>query len=318
LPMPTSNLAEPETGDERIHAYADRMESKLDETARFSGNVELRYSGLHLFADEAIYDLTKNTLDASGHIHLSKGSGETIVTPLLRYDLDTESGSAVDAQFAVADNAARGTAGHIQFEGRDILKLKSVRYTTCPPGQDDWILRASELTLDKASEIGTAWNARITFMHVPIFYSPYLSFPITDARKTGLLAPHAGRSSSSGFFLAVPYYFNLAPNYDDTLTLRVLEQRGTQALNEFRYLGETFSGRLNLEYLPNERTTDTDRSALFFNHTQTLTPLWSTAADIQWVSDNSYFIDLGSSATESGRTHLPRSLRLDYSGNIWR
>jgi len=165
---------------------------------------------------------------------------------------------------------------------------------------------------------GTAWNARITFMHVPIFYSPYLSFPITDARKTGLLAPHAGRSSSSGFFLAVPYYFNLAPNYDDTLTLRVLEQRGTQALNEFRYLGETFSGRLNLEYLPNERTTDTDRSALFFNHTQTLTPLWSTAADIQWVSDNSYFIDLGSSATESGRTHLPRSLRLDYSGNIWR
>jgi len=318
LPMPTSNLAEPETGDERIHAYADRMESKLDETARFSGNVELRYNGLHLFADEAIYDLTKNTLDASGHIHLSKGSGETIVTPLLRYDLDTESGSAVDAQFAVADNAARGTAGHIQFEGRDILKLKSVRYTTCPPGQDDWILRARELTLDKTSETGTAWNARITFMHVPIFYSPYLSFPITDARKTGLLAPHAGRSSSSGFFLAVPYYFNLAPNYDDTLTLRVLEQRGTQALNEFRYLGETFSGRLNLEYLPNERTTDTDRSALFFNHTQTLTPLWSTAADIQWVSDNSYFIDLGSSATESGRTHLPRSLRLDYSGNIWR
>jgi len=318
LPMPTSSLAAPEIGDERVHVYADRVESKLDESARFSGNVELLHSGLHLFADEAIYDQTNNTLDASGNIHLSKDSGDTIVTPLLRYELDTEHGSAEDAQFAIANNAARGSAARIQFEGRDVLKLKSVRYTTCPPGQDDWILRANELTLDKTNEIGTAWNARIAFMHVPIFYSPYLSFPITDARKTGLLAPHAGRSSSSGFYLTIPYYFNLAPNYDDTLTLQVLEQRGTQALNEFRYLGGTFSGTLNLEYLPSDRTTNTDRSALFFRHTQTLTPLWSTAADIQWVSDNGYFIDLGSTATESGRTHLPRSLRLDYSGSIWR
>jgi len=318
LPMPTSNLVVQEPDDERVHAYADRVDSKLDESARFSGNVELRHSGLHMFADEATYDQTKNTLDASGHIHLSKDSGETIVTPLLRYELDTERGSAEDAQFAIANNAARGTAAHIQFEGRDVLKLESVSYTTCPPGQDDWILRAKELTLDKTSEIGTAWNARVTFMHVPIFYSPYLSFPITDARKTGVLAPHAGRSSSSGFFLTVPYYFNLAPNYDDTLTLRVLEQRGTQALNEFRYLGEAFSGTLNLEYLPSDRTTNTDRSALFFKHTQALTPLWSAAADIQWVSDNGYFIDLGSTATESGLTHLPRSLRLDYGGNIWR
>jgi LPS-assembly protein len=318
LPVPTSNLAAEATDDERVHVYADRMESKLDESARFSGNVELRRNGLHLFADEAFYDQTNNMLDASGHIHLRKDSGETIVTPQLRYEMDTERGQAEDAQFAFAANAARGTAGRIQFEGRDLLKLESVRYTTCPPGQDDWFLRASELTLDKASETGTAWNASIAFMHVPIFYSPYLSFPITDARKTGVLAPHAGHSSSSGFFLSIPYYFNLAPDYDDTLTLRLLELRGTQALNEFRYLGESFSGKLETEYLPGDRTTNTDRSALFFRHTQTLSPLWSSAADIQWVSDNSYFIDLGNTTTDSGQTHLPRSLHLDYGGSIWR
>lgn len=318
LPMPDSSLTAAETDDERVHVYADRVESKLNESSRFSGNVELGRGGLRLFADEAIYNQADNTLDASGHIHLRKESGETIVTPLLRYELDTERGHAEDAQFAFAGNAARGTAGRIGFEGRDRLTLESVRYTTCPPGQDDWFLRASELTLDKASETGTAWNASIHFMQVPIFYSPYLSFPISAARKSGVLAPQFGHSSSSGFSLGVPYYFNLAPEYDDTLTLRVLELRGTQALNEFRYLGQNLSGRLDLEYLPGDRVTDTDREALFFKHAQSLSPLWSAAADIQWVSDNSYFIDLGDTAADSGQTHLPRSLRLDYGGSIWR
>jgi LPS-assembly protein len=320
LPMPVSNLALEETDDGRVHVYADRAEAKINESTRFSGNVELRGSGLHLFADEAVYNQAENTLDASGHIHLRKDSGDTIVSPRLRYELDTERGSAEDAQFVFAAGAARGKAGSIHFEGRDVLTLESVRYTTCPPEQDDWYLRASELTLDKTSETGTAWNASIHFMQVPIFYSPYMTFPITDARKTGLLAPHAGHSSNSGFFLAVPYYVNLAPNYDDTLTLRVLQKRGTQALNEFRYLGESFSGILNLEYLPGDRSTNTDREALFFRHAQSLSPLWSASTDIQWVSDNSYFIDLGSTvaAADAARTHLPRSLRLDYGGSIWR
>jgi len=318
LPMPASSLTAVETDDERVYVYADRVESKLDESARFSGNVELRRGNLHLFADEAIYNQVDNTLDANGHIYLHKDSGETVVTPLLRYDLDTERGAAEDAQFAFAAGAARGEAGRIRFEGRDALTLESVRYTTCPPGQDDWFLRASEITLDKVSEVGTAWNASISFMQVPIFYSPYLSFPLTEARKTGFLAPHIGHTSNSGFILDVPYYFNLAPNYDDTLTLRILAQRGAQALNEFRYLGRSFSGKLDIEYLPSDQVTDTDREALFFKHSQTLSPLWSASTDIQWVSDNNYFIDLGYTASDSGRTHLPRSLSLDYGGSIWR
>ncbi len=318
LPMPSSNLTAEDTDDERVHVYADRVEAKINESARFSGNVELGRGGLRLFADEATYNQAENTLDASGHIHLRKETGETIVTPLLHYEIDTENGDARDVQFAFAANAARGEAGRIRFEGRDVLKLESVYYTTCPPGQDDWYLRASELTLDKASETGTAWNARIHFMQVPIFYSPYLTFPITDARKSGLLAPHVGHSSNSGFFLNVPYYFNLAPNYDDTLTLRELGKRGPQAINEFRYLGTSFSGKLNLEYLPSDKPTNTDREALLFRHSQTLSPLWSASTDIQWVSDNSYFIDLGSTVKDAAQTHLPRSLRLDYGGGIWR
>ena len=318
ISMPASSLTEADSTDERVHVYADRVDAKLDESARFSGNVELRRGNLHLFADEVFYNQADNHLDASGHIHLRKDDGETLLAPLLRYDLDTERGYSEDAQFQFAGNAGRGAAGRIRFEGRDRLQLESVRYTTCPPGRDDWFLKAGRLTLDKAEQIGTARNASVSFMHVPIFYSPYLSFPLSDARKTGLLAPHIGHSSNSGFFLSIPYYFNLAPNYDDTLSARALEKRGLQWTNEFRYLGKDLSGNLDIEYLPNDQLTGSDRKALFWLYRHNLSSRWRLVSDVQWVSDDSYFIDLGKGASESSRTHLPRSLNLNYAGNIWR
>jgi LPS-assembly protein len=318
LPMPESSLTPEETSDERVHVYADRIESTLNETTRFSGNVEFGRGGLRLFADEAIYNQTDNSLDASGHIYLHKESGEAVVSPQLRYQIDTQSGVAEDAQFELAGNTARGSAKSIHFEGRDVLTLESLRYTPCPPGQDDWFLKAADLTLDKASETGTAHNAVIEFMQVPIFYSPYLSFPLSDARKSGVLAPRIGQTTNTGFFVAVPYYFDIAPNYDDTLTARAMSKRGLQAVNEFRYLGSSYSGKLDLEFLPNDRETNTDREAVYFRHSQGLSPLWNTSADIAWVSDQTYLTDLGTGPTQSSITALPSNLRLDYGGRIWR
>lgn len=319
LSMPASSSLTPEDSeDERVHVYADRVDATLEESARFIGNVELRRGNLHLFADEVFYNQVDNHLDAKGHIHLRKDDGETLLAPVLRYDLDTERGYSEDTEFQFAGTAGRGAAGRIHFEGRDRLQLESVRYTTCPPGRDDWFLKAGRLTLDKTEQIGTARNASVTFMHVPIFYSPYLSFPLTDARKTGLLSPHIGHSSNSGFFISIPYYFNLAPNYDDTLTARLLEKRGVQFTNEFRYLGRNNSGSLDVEYLPNDRITNTDRQALFFLHRHDLSPRWSLTSDVQWVSDTDYFIDLARGSPDASRTHLPRLLSLNYAGNIWR
>jgi len=318
LPMPESTLTSEETSDERVHVYADRIESTLNESTRFSGNVELGRGGLRLFADEAIYNQMDNSLDASGHIFLHKQSGETVVSPQLRYEIDTERGVAEDAQFAFAENAARGNAKSIRFEGRDVLKFESVRYTPCPPGRDDWFLKAGDLTIDKASQAGTAHNAVIEFMQVPIFYSPYFSFPLTEERKSGFLAPRIGQATNTGFSLILPYYFNIAPNYDDTLTARAMSKRGLQAVNEFRYLGSSYSGKFDVEYLPNDRETNTDREAVYYKHSQSLSPLWNTSADIAWVSDKTYLTDLGIGLIQSSTTALPSNLRLDYGGSIWR
>jgi len=315
--MPVSTLAPDGTDDGRVHIMADQAESKLNEWAVFRGNVEARRDSLHLFADELRYDQIQNTLQASGHIYLKKTDGETFLTPSLDYDLDTERGLAKQTRFTFAGNTAHGDAGQIRFEGRDVLELDSVRYTTCPPQREDWILKSKHLTLDKTTQTGTATHAVVEFMHVPIFYSPYLSFPLTDARASGFLGPHIGHTTHSGLLLSAPYYFNLAPNYDDTLTPRLLGDRGLQTLNEFRYLGASYGGKLELEYLPNDRKTGTDREGLFFRHSQTLSPRWSLSSDIQWVSDANYFTDLSTSTAQAARTAQPRYVRLDYGDGTW-
>jgi LPS-assembly protein len=316
-PEPVSSFTPEMAGDGRVHVFADQVEATLDEWAIFRGHVELLHGELQLRGDEVRYNQTDNTLSAHGQVELSKAGNDTVRAPVLRYELDTERGDSENAEFMLGNNdMGRGWAKRMTMAGRDRMTLESVRYTTCPPGQDDWFLRARELTLDKTSEIGTAWHAVVEFQHVPIFYSPYLSFPLTDERKTGFLTPRMGHGSSSGFMLATPYYFNLAPNYDDTLTPRVLSERGLQLSNEFRYLGESYRGNLELEYLPNDRKTDTDRQALA-QHNHRLSPGWSARSDIQWVSDNSYFLDRGNNASVASRTHLPRYLRTDYQGSIW-
>ena len=315
---PASNLPTDGMDDGRAHVVADHAEVKLNKSAAFRGHVELRRDGLHLFADEVDYDQLGNGLKARGNIFLQKGDGPAIAAPRLSYELDTERGEAEGARFSFAQGAAHGEAGMLRFEGRDVMELESVRFTTCPVGEEDWWLRASTLTLDRASETGEATHAVVQFMHVPIFYSPYLNFPLTEARKSGLLAPHFGHTSQSGYTLDVPYYFNLAPNYDDTLTPRYFSERGLQLLNEFRYLGTGYQGQLDLGYLPNDQKTGEDRELAYFRHNQTLPRNWSLATDIRWVSDERYFIDLATNPAESSLTHLPRSVAVNYGGSIWR
>jgi len=183
------------------YVYPTGRIRKINESARFSGNVELRRGGLHLFADEAIYNQIDNTLDANGHIYLHKDSGETVVTPLLNYELDTE--RALPKTHNSHSPPVR-TAVKRRIASKGAMRSPSSRCATPPvhPGQNDWYLRASELyARHKVSETGAAWNASVHFMRVPIFYSPYMTFPITDARKSGLLeaSPQAGNTLTPAY-----------------------------------------------------------------------------------------------------------------------
>jgi len=323
--LPQSVFTETEAADNRLHIESDEADARMGESLNFRGNVEVLRGDFRLFADEATYLERDNRLDARGRLLFQRKSGERLRSPTLIYEFDTDRARGDLAEFSFLDPKLRGNAGRFDLDGRDVLNLDSVHFTTCPAGQDDWFLRASRLKLDKSTDTGTAHHAVFEFSlfglpRVPLFYTPYLSFPISDARRSGFLSPYVGDNTRAGVFAAVPYYLNLAPNYDLTLTPRYMSQRGVLWGNDFRYLGESLNGRMIVEYLPQDQATNEDRQKMIFVHNQRLSPSWTSNIDLEWVSDNNYFLDLGSTTglTDANRTHLPRSVRFDYSGEIWR
>ena len=214
-------------------------------------------------------------------------------------------------------NASRGDAKTVLFEGQNKKRLLDARYTTCEADVDDWYIKAGELELDEYTKTGTAKNARVEFKGVPILYTPWINFSYLNQRKSGFLAPKWGTTTESGFEIAAPYYLNIAPDMDATLGLRFLSKRGTQYQGEFRYLGETYSGQDNIEYLPGDNQNGENRYYVNLHHRQKLGSGWSAGYDIEKVSDDEYFSELDTHITATSRVNLPQRGYVNYSDDIW-
>lgn len=222
--------------------------------------------------------------------------------------------ASIDPRF----NSSRGDAEVVLFEGEDKKRLKGARYTTCEAGVDDWYIKAKEIVLDDYSQSGTATNARVEFMGVPFIYTPWMSFSFNNERKSGLLAPTVGTTSRSGFETLIPYYINIAPNMDATVGARYLSKRGLQLQGEFRYLGETYSGLNNVEYLDNDSLSGETRYYANISHNQQLSQGWSAGYHIEKVSDDQYFSETSTRIVSTSRVNLPQQGRVDYVGDVWR
>ena len=227
-------------------------------TSEFSGNVELQQGDQRLTAEQLRYDKATGLADATGNVMFQDNAGASFTTQETHINLESRLGYAGPSYFRLESAGARGDAERIDFEGPDLTRLTRVRYTTCAPGQDNWFLKMRELTLDTQEDIGTAYHASLDFQGVPIFYLPYLSFPISDQRKSGFLIPRVGSASNRGLEVAAPYYFNLAPSYDDTLTPQLMTERGLQLQNQFRYLTRHSEGKFEIEVLPHDRMENGD------------------------------------------------------------
>jgi len=295
---------------------ADRAVAEPEGISEFSGNVEATRGAQRIRADRLNYRQDTDEAHATGDVTFIDSSGTQFRTPELKLRLDAREGYAEGGSFTLPDAQGRGDTTRTAFEGRDRTRLHNPRYTTCPAGRDDWFLRASELELDTEKDIGTARHARVSFFGVPLFYVPYFTFPISDARKSGFLVPQIGYDSRLGGVVNVPYYFNIAPNFDDTLTPRLLTDRGLQLQNQFRYLGHGVDGRLETEYLANDKLTGEDRAAGAFLHRQTFGPTWSGLVDVRGVSDKDYLSDFGDHLGITSQTHLPQNAELNYRGGI--
>ena len=281
-----------------------------DGDATLEGRVVVRQGDREITAESAVYNQDTGEFSVSGDVvyrepdlRVKGGAGSW------SSDVGAKLGGA---EFELPSRPARGSAREIAVSPDGVLTLKRVRFTTCPVGRDDWMLKAARITIDPDAEQGTGRNVRLHFMGVPVLYTPFISFPVTAARKSGFLFPDFGRSSKGGFEFATPYYFNLAPNYDLVLTPRLMTRRGVQGAGEFRYLTRTSRGTLEGDFLPDDDLAGRDRSYAHLVHRTDFLDSLRLSIDAANASDGNYFEDFRLGPENTSISYVDRRATLSY------
>ena len=324
LPLPR-NSTEPRPTF--ISAWHISGRSDVETVAQ--GNVELRRIGSTLTCDAMTYRQNDDEIEAVGNVRLTQND-DLIVGPRLRLKLEDNVGFFEEPQYTIRRAATTRTGGlpsqlttgsgrarRIDFEGEDIFRLTDATYSTCAPGNVEWFARAGGMSLDYGREVGEARDATLVFKDVPILYAPWFAFSLNNQRKSGLLSPTLGTTSKGGIEVTVPYFWNIAPDMDMTISPRMMAKRGVQWNGEFRYLAASYNGISRVEYLPDDLIAHRSRSSVSLAHAQSLGNGFSASLNLNNVSDDSYFSDLSSRITNIAQNNLLRQGGLSYSGSWW-
>lgn len=296
--------------DDRMILKADQVLLVTEGQSRLAGGVTLSQGG-QFFSTEAMrFDREAGLVTVDGE-SLFRNPNLIVKSGSARFDLNQQSGSFENTEFTLPGRAARGTSERVEVNAESEASLRSAAYTTCARNSDAWYLKASKIKLDHEEGLGSARNARLQFMGVPVLYLPYFQFPINNERRTGLLYPTIGQLSGSGLDFRWPVYINLAPNYDATVTPRFMSDRGIQPGIELRYLLASGVGSAQYEYL-DDRKFGQDRSLLRLEHVNLVNDRLSLEANYAETSDRHYFEDLGGSFTSASQTHLEQTALLTY------
>ncbi|MCG6965095.1 MAG: LPS assembly protein LptD [Chromatiaceae bacterium] len=300
-----------------IDVSADAAVAEFNtEQLTFSGNVELTQGEMRMQADQMVLNRATDEVHAKGNFLLIRPDVR-LAGDAADYQLKTRQGRVEQASYRVPAMRARGDAERGELLGDGRSSYSNITFTTCAPGDVSWLLSANALELDQQEGMGIARHATLRFMNVPILYAPIFSFPIDDRRRSGLLLPSIGQSSNTGFDLSVPYYLNLAENYDLTLTPRLMSKRGLMLGGEFRFLTESTRGTLKADFLPDDREYGQDRgSASLYSVTQ-FNPQATANLRLNYVSDNDFFSDLGGDLAATSTTHLERAGELRFRSDNW-
>ena len=316
LPAPPAGLSPDETvivADEGLSVPATDRDGRLID---LSGQVLVYGHGQGLRTRHLLYRTPGREIVADGDL-VYESSDLRIRGREGHFELASHLGRIAQGEYAFRHQPGRGSARLARMTSRHVTVLDDSNYTTCPPGNEDWLLRFSSLTLDREDGLGKARHARLYFKGVPILYTPYITFPIDDRRRTGFLTPNYRLSSEGGGELTLPFYLNLAANYDLTLRPRNLTRRGFMLGSEFRYLLPRGSGRIDLEYLPNDRIFHNDRGLVEWQHFGQINPRLQLRVDYRQISDDHYLEELGNSLSSASLTHLPQQVQLLYSTPSW-
>ncbi|MDD2059163.1 LPS-assembly protein LptD [Pseudomonas sp. GD03860] len=306
-----------------IGAKVSRYQQE-QQIATLAGDVVMRQGSMQVEADEANLYQAENRGELSGNVKI-RDNGSLVVGDHADIQLDTGEAKVDNAEYVMHKSRIRGNALYAKRAENAIIRLKDGTYTTCEPNSNAWQLKGNNITLNPATGFGTATNVTLRVKDFPVFYTPYIYFPIDDRRQSGFLPPSFSTSSDTGFTLVTPYYFNLAPNYDATLYPRYMAKRGLLMEGEFRYLTESSEGQFGGAYLndkEDERKLQSDyeekRWMVNWQHKGGLDSRLMTEVDYTDISDPYYFQDLESDqiGVES-RDYINQQGALTYRGDSY-
>ena len=289
--------------------YAEVYDSEI---RTFTGDVQMSRADQQSTAKAANYDSVSDVLDLNGNVFYHD-EGVAMHSESAMLNLASDQAKLRDVQFISPTTPLRGKAQAYYRESKTLSNYQDVAYTSCRPGNQDWVIHASDLEMDKVSGKGKAKNMWMEFKGVPLLYSPVLTFPIDNRRQSGFLSPSLGSTKYSGFRIAAPYYWNIAPNYDATITAGELSKRGPLFTTQFRYLTEQSKGKVGLQLMPHDSELNTTRYLGSIKNSSTITQTIHSNLDLNYVSDKTYFAQMGNALSFANLNYLKSSADVSYN-----
>ncbi|WP_165465182.1 LPS assembly protein LptD [Enterobacter cloacae] len=332
LGVPSYNrpLVKGDTNDLPVTINADSAKGNYPDNATFTGNVDINQGNSRLLADEVQLHQKQSegaqapvrTVDALGNVHYDDNQ-VILKGPKAWSNLNTKDTNVWEGDYQMVGRQGRGTADLMKQRGENRYTiLENGTFTSCLPGSNTWSVVGSEVIHDREEQVAEIWNARFKLGPVPIFYSPYLQLPVGDKRRSGFLIPNAKYSTSNYFEFYLPYYWNIAPNMDATITPHYIHKRGNIMWeNEFRYLTKAGTGLMEFDYLPSDKVFqdehpsegDKHRWMYYWKHAGVLDEVWRFNIDYTKVSDPYYFNDFDSKYGSSTDGYATQKFSVGYA-----
>ena len=308
---------EPERGEDLpVRIDAEFFSAERGQPVIAREQVRVRQGDRRLETEEMVFDRDTGRLDLPVLLHY-RDAFIAIRAERAWVDSRDSRGRFEQVGYQIADSDGAGQAVLVELLSPTRAELEDFDFTTCDPADPDWQLKAGQVRLNLDRGQGVARHARLEFKGVPILYSPWLSFPLSDERQSGFLYPQFGFSSDDGFDLRIPWYWNIAPNQDATFTPRWIQDRGTQLITEYRFLTRRQRGQVDIEALPSDNKADRNRYFGQFDYRATLARGWWSTVNLRRASDEEYFVDLGSDLADSAVQFLRSSARVRGTGQRW-
>jgi len=322
---------QPEQASLRVNANS--TEALQEGIALLEGDVQISQGYRQVRSDTAVVNQVNRQVILEGNVRVRE-PGMLLLGDSAKVDIDSKEVQIDNATYVLHEASVRGNASTLSRTEEGLIVIDEATYSACEPGDNTWQLVTKQIDIDQNAGFATVKNARLEVADVPVFYVPYIKFPVDDRRSSGLLFPTISADKENGLDFAQPIYWNIAPNYDATFTPRYIQERGLGLGLDFRHLNSWSENQVIASYLGSDKggadddkldpvtglrpNQGEDRYLVGLKHSGGEGRAWSTAMDINHVSDVDYFRDLGNlTLDDNSRTHLQRRASAGYKTKHW-